>query len=118
MADDDPKLDLKVPFTIDKVVQAAKHVFDWKWFDKFLDEEEEALDLWIKKGDKKHQHKKKKKEDLDDEEDSDGEEETLSKWPKPKSPKKHKSQVSKPDSPTGSRGGVTQGVNWEFIESF
>lgn len=82
MTNDDPNLDLTVPFEVAKVVKAAKHIFSRERFDKFLLEQPErkATTKNSKKSKKSHRHKKEEtsdesSEDSSSEEDTDIEEE-------------------------------------------
>ena len=68
MTTEEPDLDVETPFSIDKVIKAAEHVFNRKRFDKFLIEKGEETRSRDRKGRKSLQSRRRQKDHESDEE--------------------------------------------------
>lgn len=103
MTDDEPSLDLAVPFPIIKVVKAAEHVFNRNRFDKHLrDGKRVSIRTPDNRSSTKRRHRRRKSYRSDSDSDSDStEEETTPRWRRNKAPEKPRAPtpVPKPEAP-------------------
>ena len=82
MTDDDPRLDLTIPFDTSQVVKAAEHIFNRNRFDKHLREGRAHYSIEEKKGGKKRSKTRRDTDEEHSEKESDEEEEVVPFWKK------------------------------------
>jgi hypothetical protein len=103
MTDDQPSLDLAVPFPITKVVKAAEHVFNQNRFDKHLgDGKRVSIRTPDDRSLAKRRHRRRKSYHSDSDSDSDSAEDEITlRWRRNKAPEKPRAPtpVPKPEVP-------------------
>lgn len=99
MTDDDPKLDLTIPFELDQVVKAAEHIFNRNRFDKHLCEGRIACSTGEKRK-KKKTHFRHSGDDEPEEKESEEEDEATPFWRRNQNPERTKNVTSPTEKPT------------------